>query len=110
MARRVGGVDVYALAGSAVIFNNASFHCRTTRHTQRQRRAVRVRYRQPEPAESGHAITDPYRDVAHFTLRLPDRPALRPPEEAKGCASTLPVAASGDWRRPGAVLDGMPRL
>ena len=109
VARRVGGVDVYALAGSAVIFNNASFHCRTTRYTLRQRRAVRVRYRQPEPVESGHAITDPYRDVAHFTSCLPDRPALWPPGESKECGVTLPAAASGDWRRPGA-MDGTPRL
>lgn len=43
VARRVGGVDVYAHAGSAVIFNNASFHCRTERHTAWRRRAVRVR-------------------------------------------------------------------
>ena len=101
IARRVGGVDVYAKAGSAVIFNNASFHCLTSRRTTRQRRNVRVRYRQPEPVESGHSITDPYRDVAHFTSSLPDRPALRLPGETG--AVSLPSAAQGDWRRPGTL-------
>eukprot|EP01043_Picozoa_sp_COSAG02_P023119 COSAG02_NODE_1225_length_13785_cov_12.911588_3_plen_100_part_00 len=86
-----------------MIFNNASFHCRTSRRTAKQRRTVRVRYRQPEPVGSGHAITDPYRDVAHFTAALPDRPAFRGPagEPELAAASQLPVAAKGDWRRPG---------
>ena len=108
VARRVGGVDMYARAGSAVIFNNASFHCLTTRQTARQRRTVRVRYRQPEPMESGHSITDPFRDVAHFTSALPDRPALRPPGET--AVVPLPSAAKGDWRRPGTAVEDEARL
>lgn len=115
VARRVGGVDVYARAGSAVIFNNASFHCRTSRCTTKQRRTVRVRYRQPEPVESGHAVTDPYRDVAHFTAALPNRPALRGPAGEPTSAmlvpaSQIPSAAKGDWRRPGVTREAPARL
>jgi hypothetical protein len=33
VARRVGFVDVLAKAGGCVIFNNASYHCLTVRHT-----------------------------------------------------------------------------
>ena len=108
VARRVGGVDMHARAGSAVIFNNAPFHCLTTRQTTRQRRTVRVRYRQPEPVESGHSITYPFRDVAHFTSALPDRPALWPPGET--AVVPLPLAAKGDWRRPGAAVEDVARL
>jgi hypothetical protein len=72
-------VDVLGKAGTAVLFNNASFHCRTDRQTARRRRTVRARYRLQEPAASRHAIYDPWRDVAHFTSALPDRPALRAP-------------------------------
>ena len=99
--RRVGGKNVYTKAGGCLLLNNASFHCLTSRRTTRQRRNVRVRYRQPEPVESGHSITDPYRDVAHFTSSLPDRPALRLPGETG--AVSLPSAAQGDWRRPGTL-------
>ena len=82
VARRVGGVDVVGKAGSAVLFNSASFHCRTWRQTTQRRRAVRVRYRQPEPALSRHSIYDPWKNMAEFTAALPDRPSLRPPPEA----------------------------
>ena len=82
VARRVGGVDVLGKAGTAVIFNNASFHCRTHRQTGQQRRTVRTRYRLQEPAASRHAVYDPWVDVAHFTSSLPDRPALHPPSSA----------------------------
>ena len=78
----MGGVDVYGKAGTAVIFNNANFHCVTQRHTERQRRTVRVRYRQPGPVVSRHAVQDPWRDVAEFNEALPDRPGLRPPAVA----------------------------
>jgi hypothetical protein len=82
VARRVSGVDVLGKAGTAVLFNNASFHCRTDRQTEQRRRTVRARYRLQEPAVSRHAIYDPWVDVADFTSALPDRPALRPPPSA----------------------------
>ena len=57
----------------------ASFHCVTERHTTRRRRTIHVRYRQPEPLSSRHAIKEPWKNVAHFNSAMPDRAALRPP-------------------------------
>ena len=51
--------------------NNASFHCATLRHTRLQRRAVHVRYRQPEPVASRHGILDPWQ------VRKPGQKFLR---------------------------------
>ena len=73
LPRRMGGVDVHAKAGSAVMMNNSSYHCGTIRHTQRQRRTVHVRYRQPEPVSSRHALKPPWESVAQFTMALPSR-------------------------------------
>ena len=61
------------------MINNASFHCVTERNTTRHRRTVHVRYRQPEPAGSSHAIKPPFRTVAEFTAALPERVSLRQP-------------------------------
>lgn len=74
--RRTGGKDVYTRAGGALIINNASFHCLTERRTDRWRRTVHVRYRQPGPTKSRHGILDPWESVAHLTSALPQRPAL----------------------------------
>jgi hypothetical protein len=79
LARRVGGTDIYAKAGAAVILNNASWHCVTERHTTKHRRTIHVRYRHPEPLASRHALKDPFENVAEYTEQLPDRAALRPP-------------------------------
>ena len=78
--RRIGGVDVHAGAGSAVVFNNASFHCGTIRKTDRIRRTVHVRYRQPEPVSSNHAMSTYSRQeghtVADFQAALPKRASI----------------------------------
>ena len=77
--RRTGGIDVYTRAGGALIINNASFHCLTERRTQRWRRTLHVRYRQPEPVQSRHGILDPWESVVHLTSALPQRAALQRP-------------------------------
>ncbi len=73
LPKRLGGFDVHAPAGSVVIFNNCSYHCATIRHTQRQRRTVHVRYRQPEPTASRHALKPPWNSVAEFWAAMPKR-------------------------------------
>jgi ectoine hydroxylase-related dioxygenase (phytanoyl-CoA dioxygenase family) len=79
--RRIGGVDVHAGSGSAIVFNNASFHCGTIRKTDRIRRTVHVRYRQPEPVRSRHAMSTYSRQVGHtiadFQAALPKRTSIR---------------------------------
>ncbi|MDP6983728.1 MAG: phytanoyl-CoA dioxygenase family protein [Candidatus Latescibacteria bacterium] len=75
--RRIGRVDVHARAGSVLVFNNASLHCATIRKTARLRRALHVRYRQPEPVRSRHALKTPCESVADFQTALPDRPGIR---------------------------------
>lgn len=84
MARRVGGKDVYTKAGGVLIINNASFHCVTERKTEKWRRTVHVRYRQPAPIGSRHGILDPWESVQDFTAALPDRPLLHPPTQSSG--------------------------
>lgn len=79
LPKRLGGVDVHAPAGSAVLFNNSSYHCGTIRHTNRQRRTVHIRYRQSEPVESRHAIKPPWNSVAEFLASLPQRSTFRSP-------------------------------
>ena len=78
--RRIGRVDVQEGAGSAIVFNNASFHCGTIRKTERIRRTVHVRYRQPEPARSNHAMSTYSREVGHtvadFQAALPTRASI----------------------------------
>ena len=78
--RRIGRVDVHAGPGSAVVFNNASFHCGTIRKTDRIRRTVHVRYRQPEPVSSNHAMSTYSREVGHtvadFQAALPKRAGI----------------------------------
>ena len=74
--RRIGGIDIHARAGSAVVFNMASYHCGTVRHTQRIRRTAHVVYRQPEPLHSRHALGEEWESVAAFTAALPKRPAI----------------------------------
>lgn len=69
--RRIGRVDVHAKAGSGLVFNNASWHCATIRKTDRVRRAVHVRYRQPEPVRSRHGLKSPFKSVAEFQAALP---------------------------------------
>ena len=63
-------------AGAAVLFNNSSYHCGTVRQTQRQRRTVHVRYRQPQPVDSRHALKAPWESVAQFTSALPSRATI----------------------------------
>ena len=65
-----------AAAGAAVIFNNSSYHAGTVRQTPHRRRTVHVRYRQPEPVSSRHALKEPWQSVAEFTAALPDRPTI----------------------------------
>lgn len=74
--RRIGGVDVLGGAGTAVVFNNANWHCGTIRKTERIRRTVHVRYRHPDPVHSRHAIVDPWESVAHFQSALPRRASI----------------------------------
>ena len=74
--RRIGGVDIHAQAGAAVVFNMASYHCGTVRHTQRIRRTVHVVYRQPEPVHSRHALGQEWQSVAAFAAAMPKRPAI----------------------------------
>lgn len=71
--RRIGRVDIHAAAGAAVIFNNSSYHAGTVRYTTRRRRTVHVRYRQPEPVSSRHALKEPWQSVAEFNAALPER-------------------------------------
>ena len=58
------------------MMNNCSYHCGTIRHTQHQRRTVHVRYRQPEPVGSRHAIKPPWKSVKDFVSSLPQRSAI----------------------------------
>ncbi len=74
--RRIGGVDVLGKAGTAVVFNNANWHCGTIRRTENIRRTVHVRYRQPEPVHSRHAIVDPWKSVEHFQSAMPKRASI----------------------------------
>ena len=74
--RRVGGVDIHAQAGTAVVFNMASYHCGTVRHTQRIRRTLHVMYRQPKPVHSRHALGQEWQSVAAFAAAMPKRPAI----------------------------------
>ena len=76
LARHIGRVDIHAAAGAAVIFNNSSYHAGTVRQTTHRRRTVHVRYRQPEPVSSRHALKEPWQSVAEFTAALPDRPTI----------------------------------
>ena len=76
LSRLVGGVNIYGRAGTAVIFNNSSYHAGTVRQTPRPRRTLHVRYRQPEPVDSRHGLTEPWESVAQFTAALPVRPAI----------------------------------
>ncbi len=73
--RRIGGVDVHAPAGSAVMFNLLNYHCATIRKTKRIRRAIHAVYRQPEPLHLRHALND-FESVAAFQAALPKRAAL----------------------------------
>ena len=73
LTRRSGGVNIHSRAGSAVVLNNSSWHCGTIRHTQRRRRTLHVRYRQPEPVASRHGLKSPWESVAQFTAALPSR-------------------------------------
>lgn len=74
--RRIESIDVHASAGSAVVFNNASWHCGTIRKTERIRRTVHVRYRQPEPIHSRHALKAPFESVVDFQSALPKRASI----------------------------------
>jgi hypothetical protein len=74
--RRIGGVNVFGKAGTAVVFNNANWHCGTIRRTEQIRRTVHVRYRQPEPVSSRHAIVDPWKSVADFQGAMPKRSSI----------------------------------
>ena len=76
LTRRTGRVDIYGKAGTAIVFNNCSYHCGTVRHTRRPRHTVHVRYRQPEPVASRHALKPPWESVAQFTAALPCRAAI----------------------------------
>lgn len=74
--RRVGRVDVHGKAGTALVFNNASWHTASIRKTERIRRAVHVRYRQPDPVTSSHGVNPPYKSVAEFQAALPKRASI----------------------------------
>ncbi|MDE2723443.1 MAG: hypothetical protein OXI59_08715, partial [Gemmatimonadota bacterium] len=74
--RRIGRVDVHAPAGSAVMFNIASYHCGTVRQTQRIRRTAHLMYRQPDPIFSRHALGPEWESVAAFRAALPKRSAI----------------------------------
>ncbi len=76
LTRRTGRVDIYGRAGTAVVFNNCSYHCGSVRHTRRPRHTVHVRYRQPEPVASRHALKSPWESVAQFSMALPSRPTI----------------------------------
>ena len=76
LTRRTGRVDIYGRAGTAVVFNNCSYHCGSVRHTRRPRHTVHVRYRQPEPVASRHALKPPWESVAQFSMALPSRPTI----------------------------------
>ena len=62
-----------AHAAGVIFFNNASYHAGTVRQTERPRRTVHVRYRQPEPVASRHTLKEPWQCVADFNAALPDR-------------------------------------
>lgn len=76
LTRRTGRVDIYGSGGTAIIFNNSSYHCGSVRHTRRPRHTVHVRYRQPEPVASRHALKPPWESVAQFSAALPSRPTI----------------------------------
>ncbi len=76
LTRRTGRVDIYGSGGTAIIFNNSSYHCGSVRHTRRPRHTVHVRYRQPEPVASRHALKPPWESVAQFSAALPARPTI----------------------------------
>ena len=71
--RRIGRVDIHAPAGSAILFNMASYHCGTVRKTERPRRSTHVFYRQPEPLKSRHALGPDMASVTAFQAALPKR-------------------------------------
>ena len=64
--RRIGRVDIHAPAGSAIVFNMASYHWGTVRKTERFRRTTHVFYRQPEPLSSRHALGGDWESVTAF--------------------------------------------
>jgi ectoine hydroxylase-related dioxygenase (phytanoyl-CoA dioxygenase family) len=74
--RRIGRVDVHGKAGTALVFNNASWHTASIRKTERIRRAVHVRYRQPEPVRSTHGLHSPFKSVSDFQAALPKRASI----------------------------------
>ena len=74
--RRIGRADVHAPAGSAVVFNIASYHCGTVRQTQRIRRTAHLMYRHPDPIYSRHALGPEWESVAAFRAALPKRSAI----------------------------------
>jgi hypothetical protein len=71
--RRIGRVDINGRAGTAIVFNMASYHCGTVRKTDRFRRTTHVFYRQPEPRSSRHALTGDFESVEAFHEALPKR-------------------------------------
>ena len=76
LTRRTGRVDIYGSGGTAIVFNNCSYHCGSVRHTRRPRHTVHVRYRQPEPVASRHALKPPWESVAQFSEALPSRATI----------------------------------
>ena len=74
--RRIDRVDIHAPAGSAIVFNHASYHCGTVRKTERFRRTTHVFYRQPEPLNSQHALGTNIESVAAFQEAMPKRSTI----------------------------------
>ncbi len=71
--RRIGRVDINGPAGTAIVFNTASYHCGTVRKTDRFRRTTHAVYRQPEPRSSRHALGGDFESVEVFHSALPER-------------------------------------
>lgn len=71
--RLVGRVDVHAPAGSALVFNQASYHCGTVRKTERSRGTAHIFYRVPGPANSRHSLGKDFESIEAFHNALPNR-------------------------------------
>jgi hypothetical protein len=72
-ARLIGRMDVHAPAGSALVFNQASYHCGTVRKTERSRGTTHVFYRVPEPRNSRHSLANHFPSITAFHDSLPKR-------------------------------------
>ena len=74
--RRTDRVDIHGKAGTAIVFNMASYHCGTIRKTERIRRTTHVFYRQPEPMNCRHGLGADLESVAAFQAAMPQREGI----------------------------------